>query len=133
MNAVFFLELFPNSRINWMAFDTSNCLSAKRHIYKGVGYSSFSFSDGVPDVYDLQFIQENITIIQNTPIIWSWTNMSSSVFARWIREISLIYAEENSLTSFTYTLNFSGSLESDFRTFYSICSAFLTEKNTQLW
>ena len=87
----------------------------------------FVFRDSIPDVYDFELIQQHVSFEEC--VYWSWSNRDPELFAsnnlvvKRHRDILAVFKQNGKLINVVHKLKFSGNLESDFRTFYSIFSA----------
>ena len=120
----FYLGHISNSTINSLLFEKNRLSNVS--ILKGEHKSLIQFHN-VPDEYDLQVIQENICFEKNTIIQWGMLSLdipSSGLVFEQNRLFSLSFDSKGKLHYIFQKFVPSGNLESDFRTFYSFCSAY---------
>ena len=124
----FTLRHVPNENINPILFH-GNILSDKTHIIARTYFSSFEFYDDTPDVNDLQIIQNYVNFSEETKLQWVTFSPFSCRVTYYKHSRSFIsgFTQNKQLGYFCYNFKFSGNLECDFRTFYSIFCAYDTQ------
>ena len=120
---IFCIGIFSPDDIN------KNVFVDKIDVIQKGDHLGFTFQDNFPDVYDLELIQQNVSFDEY--LLWSVFNGPSEycgqrdITVKTYRNIVVVLGKKHkNLISVAYKLKFSGNLESDFRTFYSVVSAF---------